>query len=311
MNKEVKMLARKVFMQGPTKGIYEKLSAKQVAARKALSDEEYIRLRYRENVGGELDLDNPKTLNEKLNWLKLHDIHPEYTTMVDKYAVKKYVADKVGKQYVVPLYGVWDHFDDIDFDSLPNEFILKVTHDSSGQVICTDKKTFDYDAAKEKLETRLSYNAYEESREYPYRDVPRRIIAEKYIESLGHPDSVEYKLTVMNGEVKFITVCKGKAHDSFEARTNDHYDREGKILPFYAYYKNSEVPVPLPEQTEEMIEISEKLGKGIPYVRIDFYIVDGKVMFGEMTFFTWGGFIQFTPEEWDRKLGDMLELPSV
>ena len=150
----------------------------------------------------------------------------------------------------------------------------------------------------------------DEHRGYPYKNVIPRIIAEEYIPSLGNVDSVEYKLTLMNGKVRFITVCKGPAHDTFESRTNDHYDRNGNILPFYAFYKNANPPIPLPPETNEMIEIAEKLGENIPYVRVDEYVSDGRVFFGEMTFFTWGGFIQFTPKEWDRKLGDWLILPK-
>lgn len=311
MNHNLKMIARKLFYGGATKGLYEKLSGMQRAHRENLGDEELIQKRYQENVGGgTLDLNNPKTLNEKLNWLKLHCKRSEYTKMVDKYEVKAYVSKTIGEQYVIPLYGVWDHFDEIDFDELPQSFVLKVTHNSGGLVVVKDKAKFDKAAARKKLEDALAVNYYTISREYPYKDVKPRIIAEKYIDSLGHEDSIEYKLTVFNGKVKMITVCKGIAHDSFEARTNDHYDRDGNTLPFYAYYKNSNPPVPLPKQTDEMIRIAEKLAGDIPYVRVDFYIHDEKVLFGEMTFFTWGGFILFTPKEWDRKLGDWLELPK-
>lgn len=310
MNNKLKMLMRKLFYGGSTKKLYEKISSIKTASRSGLSDEELIRLKYKENVGGVLNLENPVTLTDKLNWLKLHCKNPEYTKMVDKYAVKDYVTEKVGAKYVIPIYGVWDHFDEIDFDKLPNSFVLKVTHNSGGLVIVKDKEKLDKKAAGKKLEDCLKINYYTLSREYPYKDVPPRIIAEKYVPSLGNADSVEYKLTLMNGKVKFITVCKGPAHDSFDVRTNDHYDREGKILPFYAFYKNANPPIPLPPETDEMIEVAEKLGADIPYVRVDLYVNEGNVLFGEMTFFTWGGFIQFTPKEWDKKLGEWLTLPK-
>ena len=311
MKKELKMLARKTLYQGKTQELYEKLSKKKTESLSKMSDEEYIRYRYREDVGGELDLDNPETLNEKLNWLKLHNRNPEYTRYVDKYAVKQYVADTVGEDYIIPLIGVWDNPDKIDFDGLPNQFVLKVTHDSGGRIICTDKNSLDVEKAKEKLKSLLSTDYFAISREYPYRDVRRRIIAEPYVESLGREDTVEYKLSVFNGTVRMITVCKGPAHDSLDVRTNDHYDRDGNVLPFYVYYKNSDVPVPLPPQTDEMIEVAEKLAGDIPYVRVDFYVVDEKVLFGEMTFFTWGGFMQFSPPEWDLKMGEWLRLPEI
>lgn len=310
MNYKLKMIARKLFYGGPTKGLYEELGRRRSAKRENLSDEEFIKLKFAENVGGELNLESPITLTDKLNWLKLHCKNPEYTRLADKYEVKDYVREKIGNQYVIPLYGVWDHFDEIDFDRLPDSFVLKVTHNSGGLAICRDKKTFDTKEARKRLEGALNINYYTLSREYPYKDVEPRIIAEKYIPSLGNADSVEYKLSVFNGKVKMITVCKGPAHDSFDVRTNDHYDTDGKILPFYVNYKNSVPPVPLPPQTEEMIEIAEKLGEDMPYVRVDLYIDKEKVLFGEMTFFTWGGFMQFVPKEWDKKLGDWLILPK-
>ena len=310
MNYKMKMLMRKLFYGGPTKNIYEHLSQRKTISRENMSDEEYIRLKFSENVGGVLNLECPQTLTDKLNWLKLHCKRPEFTQMVDKYEVKKYVSEKIGEQYVVPLYGVWNHFDEIDFDELPDSFVLKVTHNSGGLVICKDKSQFDKNTARQKLEDALKINYYTLSREYPYKDVKPRIIAEKYIPNLGNEDSVEYKLSCFNGKVKFTTVCKGLAHDSYDVRTNDHYDRDGNILPFYVLYKNANPPIPLPRQIDEMIRIAEILAEGIPYVRVDLYVNNEQVLFGEMTFFTWGGFIQFTPKEWDRTMGDWLTLPK-
>lgn len=276
-----------------------------------LSDEEYLRRKFKLFFNRELDLDNPKTFCEKLQWLKLYDRKPVYTQMVDKYAVKEYVSKQIGDEYVIPLLGVWDSFDEIDFDILPEQFILKATHNSGGFIVCKNKKTFDYRSAGKMFKKCLQKNYFfEGGREWPYKDVPPRIIAEKYIDTLGKPDSVEYKLTCFDGKVGFVTVCRGIAHTDFEKRSNDSFDVDFNHMPWYAYYQNAKVDIQKPEQWEEMIRLAEILSKDIPEVRIDFYLIDGKVYFGEITFYTWSGFIEFTPPEWDRILGDMITLPQ-
>lgn len=275
-----------------------------------MSDEEYLKKMWGYRMGGVPDLQYPKTLSEKLQWLKIHDHNPEYHRYADKYEVKKIVSGLIGEEHVIPLLGVWDSFDDIDFDKLPDRFILKTTHDSGSFMICRDKTSFDYKKARKKFTKALKRNYYWSDREWVYKDIKPRIIAEEYIDSLGKPDSIEYKITCMNDEVKFTTICTGIAHSAYENRTNDHYDRDLNHMPWYAYYKPSKKPAQIPDQMDEMLEYAEKLCKGIPYVRVDFYLVDGKVYFGEMTFYTWAGFIRFDPPEWDRKLGDMLVLPK-
>ena len=261
-----------------------------------MSDKEYIEAYFKASLGYPIDLDNPRTLCEKLNWLKLYNRRPEYTSMVDKYEVKSFVAEQVGEQYVTKLIGVWDRFDDIDFHSLPDRFVLKCTHDGT-PLICTDKNKLDLRISKELFEKKLKTDYFRFSREWPYKNVRRRIIAEEYYPSLGNKDSVEYKLTCMNGEVRFITVCTGIAHAEFDLRKNDHFDKAWKRL------------VPW-ECMDEMIGLAEKLSAGIPYVRVDFYVIEGQIKFGEMTFFTWGGFMRFEPQEWDLKLGEWLVLPE-
>ena len=278
----------------------------------SMSDEDYIKRLWKYKMNGKpLDLENPKTCCEKLQWLKIHDHNPRYTKLADKYEVKKIVADAIGEEHVVPLLGVWNDFDEIDFDKLPDQFILKTTHDSGGFMICKDKSTFDKAAARKKFKKAIKRNFYWSGREWQYKNIPPRIIAEKYIESLGKPESLEYKLTCLDGKVAFTTVCKGIAHTDLSLRSNDHFDREGNKMPWYAYYKPSKEPVSLPPQSEEMIRYAEILSKDIPYVRADFYIVDDVVYFGELTFNTWDGFMVFEPEEWDRKLGDMINLPDL
>lgn len=274
----------------------------------SMSDEEYIRKLWSLKMKTELDLSDPKTLCEKLQWLKIHDHNPEYTRLADKYEVKRIVGEKIGEEHVIPLLGVWDDFDSIDIDALPDSFVLKTTHDSGGLLVCRDKSRFDRESARRHFKKALKRNFYWSGREWPYKNIKPRIIAEKFIPTLGNPDSFEYKLTCMNGKVVFSTVCRGIAHSDLSLRTNDHFDRNNEPMPWYAYYKHSKEPVSLPPQIDEMISCAETLGAGIPYVRVDFYIVDGTVYFGEMTFYTWGGFMEIVPEGWDLKLGDMLDL---
>lgn len=276
-----------------------------------MDDAEYLKKMYKARVGRELNLDNPKRISEKLQWLKLYYRRPEFTNMVDKYEVKKIVAEKIGSEYVLPTLKVWDRAEDIDVSDLPNEFVLKCTHDSGGFVICKDKSTFDVEAAKEKLGKRLKRNFFYGDREWPYKNVKPRIIAEPFVDTLGKPESVEYKLTCFNGHVGFSTFCGGIAHDEFKKRKNDHYDRDFKPMPWWTFYEPSgEYLTEEPEFLQEMIDIAEKLSEGIPYLRVDFYRHNGQTYFGEMTFYTWGGFLIFNPDEWDEKLGDMLELPE-
>lgn len=275
-----------------------------------MGDEAYLRQIYRYTFGCEPDFAHPKNFNEKLNWMKLHDHNPLYTRMVDKYEVKAYVAERIGAEHVIPLVGgPWNSVDEIDFDALPEQFVLKCTHDSGSFVVCRDKASFDIPAAKEKLRKRLKVNYFGKNREWAYKNVPPRIIAEQYMPSLGNPDSVEYKLTCFDGRVGIITVCRGVPHSSFEARTNDNFDREGNHLPWYAFYKNAKERPVLPPQIGEIVDYAEKLSAGIPQVRCDFYLIDGKVYFGEFTFYTWAGFIEFTPPEWNDIMGSWLKLP--
>lgn len=275
-----------------------------------MPDEKYLRLVYRYSLGQEPDFMHPKNFNEKLNWMKLHDRNPLYTRLVDKYEVKRFVSERIGSEHVIPLVGgPWERVEDIDFDALPDQFVLKCTHDSGSIVICRDKSSFDVEAAKKKLAGRLRRSYDLMNREWAYKNVPHRIIAEAYIPALGNPDSLEYKLTCFGGEVKIITVCRGVAHSTFDARTNDNYDRDGNHLPWYAFYKNAVVEPGLPPQIGQIVEFAETLTAGIPQVRCDFYLIDGQVYFGEFTFYTWSGFVEFTPPEWNDIMGSWIHLP--
>lgn len=233
-----------------------------------------------------------------------------YTTLVDKYAVKKWVADKIGEKYVIPLYGVWNSFDDIDFDSLPDSFVLKTTHTSGGYVVCKDKSKFDKEHSREVLTKLLRDDYYSRTKEWPYKNVPRRIIAEKYMPSLGNINSEEYKITCCNGKVKVFTVCRGVPHSDYALRHNDNFDKEFNRQNWYAFYTPSDKPVKKPALFDEMVSIAESLAEGIPHVRVDLYVIDGNVYFGEMTFFTWAGFIKFNPKSQDVVMGEWLKLPD-
>lgn len=278
-------------------------------ATRILTDATHIRLEYFRIFGKFPDLKNPKTFNEKLQWLKLYDRRPEYTDMVDKYAVKKYVAERIGEEYVIPTLGVWDSFDEIDFDKLPEQFVLKCTHDSGGLVICTDKSAFDVSSARIKLNKSLKTNYYWTKREWPYKNVKPRIIAEKYMQDTETRELRDYKFFAFNGDVKALFIATERANEHEETKF-DFFDAEFNHLPFTNGHPNAMQLPKKPENFELMKQLAEKLSGGIPHVRVDFYEVDGKVYFGEITFFHWSGLMPFEPEEWDSLFGDWITLPQ-
>lgn len=272
------------------------------------SDERYLRLLYRTRIGRPLDLENPSTFNEKLQWLKIHDRNPLYTKLVDKYEVKEWVADRIGAEHVVPTLGVWDKFDDIDFSQLPDKFVLKCTHDSGGLAICRDRATFDMEAAKKKIERSLSKNFYWSGREWPYKDVRPRIIAEEYLDSAGpQGDLTDYKVMCFGGRARCEFTCTGRAGDDLRV---DFFDENWNHMPFTRHYANADVPPEAPSRLRDMVAMAERLAEGMPFVRADFYEVAGELYFGELTFYPGSGMEEFDPEEWDETLGSWLELPS-
>ncbi|MBE7016410.1 MAG: glycosyl transferase [Ruminococcaceae bacterium] len=274
-----------------------------------LPDSAYISLKYFYHFKKFPNLKNPKTFNEKLQWLKLHERNPEYTKMVDKYEVKKYLAERVGEEYVVPNLGVWDKFEDIDFDSLPDQFVLKCTHDCGGLVIVKDKSKLDIEAARKKINTSLKRNYFWEGREWPYKNVKPRIIAEKYLEDSRTGELPDYKFFCFDGKANVLFIATERSRQNTETKF-DFYDAEFNHLPFTNGHPNADVPPLKPEKFEEMKTLAEKVSKGIPLLRVDFYEVNGKVYFGELTFSHWSGMIPFNPDEWDHKLGDMIVLPK-
>ena len=273
-----------------------------------LPDWAYISLKYHHHFKRFPDLKSPKTYNEKLQWLKLHDRKPEYCKMVDKYEAKKYVADKIGEEYIVPTYGVWERFEDIDFDSLPEQFVLKCTHDCGGLVIVRDKKSLDIEAARKKIEGSLKQNYFWEGREWPYKSVKPRIIAEQYLEDTETQELRDYKFFTFGGEMKLLFI----ATDRFgtEETKFDFFDKDFQHQPFTNGHPNAKHMPQKPQNFELMKELAEKLSEGIPQLRVDFYEVDGKVYFGELTFYHWSGIVPFDPPEWDRTLGEWIPLPE-
>lgn len=276
-----------------------------------LPDEAYLKLKYRLRMGKKLDLKNPKTFNEKLQWLKLYDRRPEYTTMVDKAAVKEYVAEKIGPQHIIPTLGVWDRFEDIDFDALPDRFVLKCTHDSGGLVICRDKARLDREAAKRKIEKSLKTNYYLHGREWPYKNVKPRILAEAYMEDGTGTGLTDYKFFCFNGEPEMLYVSRGL--EDHATASISFYDLEGAQLPFRRCdFRPIEGNLQLPDHFGQMRELAGALAKdiGCPFVRIDLYSVGNTIYFSEITFFPCGGMLPFDPPHWDETLGDAVHLPK-
>lgn len=270
-----------------------------------LSDRMHVSMKYRLSMGHPLNLKNPQTFTEKLNWLKLYDHDPRYPGIVDKWEVMHFVKRRIGEEYCVPKLGVWDRFDQIRFDALPNQFVLKCTHDSGGVVVCKDKAAFDREAAREKLECSLKKNYYWLSREWPYKQIKPRILAEQYLEDSVCKSLPDYKFFCFDGEPKFLFVATGRS----EGQTCfDFFDAEYRWIPVRQHYPNAATPPKKPQCFEEMLELSRKLSAGFKHVRVDFFQVNGKVYFGEMTLTHFAGYHPFQPESYDAFFGQYLHL---
>lgn len=279
---------------------------------KHMPDKLYLQMVYWLLMDKKLHLKHPRTFTEKIQWLKLYNRHPEYSRMVDKYAVKDYVANIIGEEYVIPTLGVWNHYDEIDFDSLPNRFVLKTTQAGGGMgvVVCKDKTKLDHKEAKEKLEYALKFDNYAVQREWPYKNVPPRIIAEEFIDPA--PDTQElsdYKWYCFNGEPKYCQVIQ----DRHTTETIDFFDTEWNHQEFVGLNPlagPAAVAPSKPSNLETQLLIARKLSKDKPFCRIDLYEVNDNTYFGEITLFPAAGFGRFAPSQYNEILGSMIKLPG-
>lgn len=286
-------------------------------ANKIIPDTVFIRLKFRKNFGRWPDLRNPRTFNEKLNWLKLHDRNPLYTRMVDKYEAKEYVASIIGDEYIIPTYGVWNRAEDIDFDSLPDKFVLKATHDSGRVIICNDKSKLDRQKAIEEMRKSLRRDFYAVTREWPYKNVRPRIIAEQLLESGGLcelasgtdtlGDIKDYKFFCFNGRVEFMKID----FDRLTKHKANYYNRKFELLDLEEVVDCPRDPsrdLSRPVNFEHMMDLAEKIAKDCRFLRVDFYEVNGKVFFGEATFYPASGMGKLGPDNVDSEIGKLLEL---
>ncbi len=288
-----------------------------------IPDKLYLSVLYRINFGYWMNFKKPLSFNEKLQWLKLYDRKPEYIKMVDKYEAKKYVASLIGEEHIIPTYGVWSEYRDINFHKLPNQFVLKCTHDSGGVVICKDKSSFNYLSAKNKLTKSLKKKYFWEGREWPYKFVKPQIIAEKFLSSLSNNNTdnnkdyesrnpgetkeiMDYKFFCFNGKVEFFKIDI----DRFQAHKANYYDLDFNLLPFRekALPNFKDYQLELPDNFHEMIRYAERIANGIKFARIDFYDVDEHIYFGEITFYPAAGLGQFVPNKYDLEIGNKLSI---
>lgn len=269
-----------------------------------IPDKLYLKILYRLELGLKLNLKNPKGYNEKLQWIKLFDRKEEYKTYVDKYEVRKYVESKIGKKYLIPLIGKYNSVEEIDWDELPNKFVLKCTHGSGSNIICFDKHNLNLQISKKLLNKWMKKNWYYFGREWPYKNLRPRIICEQF---MGRDNSVpeDYKIMCFDGEPKLIQVHRGR----YGEYTQDFYDLNWNRMPFNNVgYQNSKIEYDKPEKLDEMIEIAKKLSEGLREIRIDLYCVDNEIYFGEMTFFDASGLALFEPYEYEEIIGSWIKI---
>lgn len=275
-----------------------------------MDDKKFIEKMFKATMDYPLNLENPKSFNEKLQWLKLYDRNPLYTKLVDKYKVREYISEKIGEDYLIPLLGVWDDPEEIDFDSLPNKFVLKCNHNSGlGMCICTDKSKIDIKKVKNELKSGLAQNYYLNGREWPYKNVSRKIICEKYMTDETGKNLRDYKFYCFDGKPKIVGIYQDRNSD--KETTGDFFDMNFEWVDLRFGMPNALNKPQKPQKFQEMIKIAEILSEGMPEVRVDLYISNNKIYFGELTFFDGGGFDKIEPLEWDYKLGSWIKLPKI
>lgn len=300
----------KVGMSFLTKPYYRTRVLIKMGCYDSLSDADFLKKVFPKYMGYPLDLENPKTFSEKLQWLKVNYREPIQTVMVDKYEAKLFIAHRVGDQYIIPTLAVWDSVEDIDIDALPNQFVLKCTHDSGGIVICKDKSSFDFEAAKAKLSASLHRDYSRIAREWPYKDVPRRIIAEEYLSELGSNEILDYKMYSFHGEPKLTVVCSNRF--SKTGTRMNFYDIDWEPMGIhFGHYPPLSTEFPLPVTYDEMKRLTAELSKDCPFLRVDFYEIKGRLYIGELTFFPGAGFEKFRPMSKDYELGEWLHLENL
>ena len=276
---------------------------------KWIPDSLYLRILYYLKMKKKLDLENPKYFTEKLQWLKLYDRKPEYTLIVDKYAVRQFVAERVGEEYLVPLVGgPWNSFDEINFDILPQQFVLKTNHDCGGIVICRDKEKLNKVEAEKILKKHLRRNYFYGNREWPYKNVSPKIIAEEYLVDESGTELKDYKFFAFDGMVKAVFVSTDRYAET--ETCFDFYDENFRHLPFTNGHPNANIAPSKPDNYDEMLKLAKKLSQGFPHVRVDLYNVNGKLFFGELTLYHWSGMVPFEPEQWDEIMGSWMTLPD-
>lgn len=284
------------------------------------SDKTWIQIKFLQRMKRLPNLNNPKTYNEKLNWLKLNDRRPEYCILVDKYEMKKYVADRVGSDYIIPVVGgPWDTVDEIDFASLPDKYVLKTTHDCGGVVICKDKAKFDIERAKKILNEHMENNYFWHTREWAYKNVKPRIFAEKYVKDSASQETnieqtaemeqlTDYKFFCFDGEPKLMFVATDRASQTEETKF-DFFDMDYNHMQIVQGHPNAPIEPQKPKSFDKMKEVAAVLSKGMPHIRVDFYEVNGQTYVGELTLFHFSGLVPFEPNEWDEKMGEWIQLP--
>lgn len=274
-----------------------------------LGDVSFSKLAYWLRFGKQLNLKSPQTFNEKIQWLKLYDHRQEYINMVDKLAMKSVVTEKVGPEFTVPTLGTWEKVDEIGWESLPRQFVIKWNHDSGSIVICKDKDTFDREAAIRKLRYGENFNGYWYGREWPYKGVKPKLLAEPYLEDSVTKELRDYKVFSFNGKVKLLLVASDRQKKG-ESVKFDYFDTEGNHLNIVNDHPQAQVPPALPESFKLMIELTEKISVGYPHLRVDFYEVNGKVYIGEFTLYHGSGLMSFKPDEWNEIMGSWITLPE-
>lgn len=286
--------------------LYDK--SKEIYYKYLISDEKLIKKKFKEKLGREVELNNPIKFNDKLQWLKLYWHDPLATKCADKYEVREFVKERIGEEYLNELYGVYNSVEEIDLDKLPKSFVLKATHGSGWNIICKDKNKMNWNVEFKKMKRWLRKNYYYQGKhEWVYKDIKPRIICEKYLsEENGQPPN-DYKIFCFNGEPKLIQVDI----DRFTSHRRNFYDLNWNFKNIEILYPNNpNYQIPKPSCLDEMLDLSRKLSKDFPHVRVDFYVIENRIIFGELTFFHESGLGQFRPEEFELEMGEWLELPQ-